>query len=117
MNIIRPRGLRAAVRRGEPRIYDPRAGSPIRLIYDVGVSGLSWIAVFCCRILAVRRDLVQRVRDVRRARVLREHNAHVLHLAGPLSGHPESAADEAHRHQTDGRLQDRGRLAARHVGL
>lgn len=71
----------------------------------------------CYRILAVRRALVQRLRDVRRVGVFGEHNAHVLHLAGSLSGHPESAEDAAHVHQADGRLQDRGRLAARHVGL
>lgn len=72
---------------------------------------------FCSRLLAVRRALVQRLRHVRRAGVLCEHNAYVFHLAGPLSGHPEPAEDTTHVHQADGRFQDRGRVAARHVGL
>lgn len=40
------------------------------------------------RVLAVWGGLVQRIRDMRRARVLSEYNAHVLHLSGPLPGHP-----------------------------
>lgn len=54
---------------------------------------------------------------MRRASVFREHNAHVLHLAGPISGHPKPVEDTAHVHQADGQLQDRGRVVARHVGL
>lgn len=54
---------------------------------------------------------------MRRAGLFREHNAHVLHLVGPVSRHPESFADEAHVHQTDGRLQDSGCVVARHAGL
>lgn len=60
---------------------------------------------------------MQRLRDVRRASVFREHNAHVLYLAGPVSGHSEPVENTTHIYKTDGRLQDRGRVAARHVGL
>lgn len=51
-------------------------------------AGLSSSAVRIFRVLAVQRGVVQRIRDMRRARVFGKHNAHVLHLAGPLPGYP-----------------------------
>lgn len=69
------------------------------------------------RVLAARCGVVQRIRDMRRARVFREHNAHVLHLPGPLPGDPQSAQNTTHIHETSGGLQDCRGLAAGHAGL
>lgn len=45
--------------------------------------------------MAPGRRLVQRVRHVRRVGVQFEHHAHVLHIAGQISGHTTSASDPA----------------------
>lgn len=69
------------------------------------------------RVLAIRHGVVHHIRDMRRARVFREHNAHVLHLSGSLPGNPQSAQDTAYIHETSGGLQDRCGLAVGHAGF
>lgn len=68
---------------------------------------------FACRLLAIGHSMVQRVRIVRRAGLLLQHHAHVLHQLGPLSRHTESSEDEARlRHQANRRHQDRCRVGS-----
>lgn len=67
----------------------------------------------CCRLLAPGDSVVQRVRFVRRASVLVQHHAHVLHQPGPVFRHQQSAENQAHVfHQTTGWNKNRHRVGA-----
>ena len=69
-----------------------------------------------CRLLASECGLVQRVRDMRRARLFGIDPAHVLHQSGPVSGHQIAAtcpAQQAVRVQKNGLGPCRARVASR----
>lgn len=69
------------------------------------------------RLLAAGSNVVQRLRHVRRARLLGLDTAHVLHQPRPVPRHPEPVAGARHRRPLGRRQQlPHGRLveAARH---